>query len=82
MSIYFKRGAYLYAGIPELSEQEFIEKAGGIEELEKLKDYPFISLVLDVGPTRLVGHLYGASVAIVMQAYGHERYQTMEWKKR
>jgi len=76
----FVRGAWLRT-IDELTESKFIEKSGGMEKLERFREYPFVSLVLDnPDEPQLVGHLNGRTIALVMDTHGHQKFQTMEWK--
>ena len=81
MGKYFVKGAWLVTLDEELSEAEFIKKAGGIKKLEPYKMYPFVSIVLD-DPKKvlLVGHIIGGTISLSMQSRGHEKWQTMEWK--
>jgi len=80
MGQYFVDGAWLHSLPSELSERQFIEYAGGIDNLSRFRDYPFVSLILDTSPPMLVGHFEGATIAMAMQQRGHTKYQTMEWK--
>jgi len=77
----FKEGAYLYTLARELSEAEFIKRAGGVEKLEPYKKYPLVTLVLD-DPDKplLVGHNWSRAVALVLQDHGHDQWQTMQWR--
>ena len=76
----FVKEAWLYTLEEELTEDEFIKKIG-IKVLNKLKEYPYVSLILD-NPDEplLVGHTNGRIIALVMQSKGHKLWQTMEWK--
>ena len=79
----FIKGAYLttLSEEEELSEKEFIEKAGGIEKLQKFSMFSFVTLVLD-DPANpfLVGHYNGRTIELALQGYGHKKWQTMEWR--
>jgi len=75
----FKDGAYLYTLGTELSEQDFIKKAGGLEKLGPYKKYPFVSLVLDKeNEGLLVGHINFRAISLAMSS--HILWQTMEWR--
>lgn len=73
----FVKGAWLFTLDKELTEDEFIEKAGGMSKLKEFQQYPFVSLVLDDKP-KLVGHYNGRTIALAMGR--HKLWQTMEWK--
>ena len=74
----FIKGAWLYKLEKELTEIEFIKKAGGLEKLEQFNAFPYVSLILDVpDKPMLVGHNNGRTIALAMN--GHEQWQTMEW---
>ena len=75
----FKRGAWLYTLKKELSEEEFIAEAG-VEKLNRFRDYPFVSIVLDRKPPLVIGHNSGRIIAFVMGENNHKLWQTMEWK--
>lgn len=79
----FKKGAWLYTLVKELSEKEFIEKSGGMSRLNKYKQYKFVSLVLDnlgIKKPLLIGHDYGDTIGVVMSSRNHKNWQTMEWR--
>ena len=77
----FKRGAWLYSLDKPLREDDFIYLAGGVEKLNDLRSYPFVSLVLDdMKNPILIGHRNGRVISIVMNAHGYKKFQTMEWK--
>jgi hypothetical protein len=78
----FVKGAHLLSGInEELTEEEFIKRAG-LKNLKELRNYPYVSLILD-NPKKpiLVGHKHERTIALAMQGRGHKRWQTMEWRK-
>ena len=75
----FVRGAWLFTMPEELSEKEFVEKAGGQAALSPFKGFPYVSLVLDGDKPLLVGHRHGNTIALVMEQHGHRNWQTMEW---
>jgi hypothetical protein len=78
---WFVKGAYLYSTPSELSEEEFIRKAGGIKKILLLRGCPFISLILDNPKTPILsGHRDGRTINIAIRGRGHKLYQTMEWK--
>jgi hypothetical protein len=78
----FVKGAYLYSLDKELSEDEFIKKAGGVEKFMKFRDCPFVSLVLDIPEHPfLVGHAHRRTINLSVAGMGHKLYQTMEWSK-
>lgn len=58
----FKKGAWLYTTDEELTEEEFIRRAGGIEKVNEYKGYPFVSLVFEDGKAELVGHNNGRTI--------------------
>jgi hypothetical protein len=77
----FKPGAYLYSIPKEISENEFISIAGGIDKVMQFKMFPFVSLVLDnPADPFLVGHLHETVISVTMSGMGHKLFQTMEWK--
>jgi hypothetical protein len=77
----FVKGAYLYSTPNELSEKEFIRKAGGIKKLLALKGYPFVSLILDNPKAPILsGHRDGRTINMAISGRGHKLYQTMEWR--
>lgn len=77
----FIKGAWLCSLGKELTEEEFIEKAGGISELSNLKGFPFVSLILDdEKKPQLVGHIDGRTITLALQGKGHTLWQTMEWE--
>lgn len=79
----FIKGAYLCTLETELTEEEFIEKAGGLEKLSAFKKFPFVTLALDIPKSPLlVGHTSGRTVNLVMTGHGFRLYQTMEWKRK
>jgi len=75
--------AWLVHGIdPELTEAEFIQKAGGLARFEAYRKCPFVTLVLDSPETPfLVGHVNGTIISVVMASQGHKAWQTMEWSQ-
>lgn len=77
---YFKKKAWLYSLENELSENEFINLAGGIEALVQYMKFPFVSLVMDFKKPIVVGHTEGRTIALVLKGHGYEKWQTMEWK--
>ena len=76
----FKRGAWLYSLKEQLTEEEFINKAGGLEALDLFRQFPYVSIVLDREKPILVGHNHGHTISIAMQANGCQQWQTMEWR--
>ena len=76
----FKRGAWLHTLGKELTEEQFIEKAGGMEALEHFRQFPYVSIVLDKEIPVLAGHNNGRIIALAMQSNGCQQWQTMEWK--
>ena len=75
----FIRGAWLYSGLDKpLSEKQFIEKAGGIAELNKYRTHLFVSLALDNDEPVIIGHDNGRTIALAMGNW--EKWQTMEWR--
>ena len=78
----FVKGAYLYTLDKELTEEEFIARAGGIEKLNQLREFPFVSLVLDIPEASvLIGHTNARTINLSMTGHGNKLYQTMEWRK-
>jgi hypothetical protein len=79
--MWFVKGAYLYSLKQELTESEFIKRAGGTQKLAPYKRFPFVSLVLD-NPQKplLVGHSNGRTINLVITGHGHKLFQTMEWR--
>ena len=75
----FKKGAWLYTLEDELSEEEFLKEAG-VEKLNKVRNYPVVSIVLDRTPPLVVGHNDGKTISLVMGNNGHKLWQTMEWR--
>ena len=78
----FIRGAYLVSLEKELTEKEFIEKAGGLQKLLRFRSFPLVTLVLD-NPKKplLIGHNSGRTIQLVLESHGHGDWQTMEWKE-
>jgi hypothetical protein len=77
----FKRGAWLYSALEkQLTEDEFIQKAGGLQVLEKFKEFPFVSIIFDGSEPILIGHKHGDTISLNMQSNGCVKWQTMEWK--
>ena len=77
---YFKKGAWLFSLEKEMTEGEFINRAGGIEALTPFLKYQYVSLVVDKTDPVIVGHRDGRTISLAMQEHGHEKWQTMEWK--
>lgn len=81
----FIEGAYLttFSEEDELSETEFIKRAGGLEKLKPFKQYAYVTLVLD-NPKKplLIGHTNGRTISLVLQEHGHKKWQTMEWDEK
>ena len=75
----FKKGAWLYSLEKEMSEEEFIQKAGGMKALKKFKEFPFVSIIFDKGDPIIIGHNQGDTISMNMQSNGSEKWQTMEW---
>lgn len=76
MSKYFVKGAWLYTMDNELSEEEFIERAGGMEQLERFSMYPYVTLFMEGEPV-LRGHTNGRIISLENGKSRH--WQTMEW---
>ncbi len=75
----FVKGAFLYTLSSELMEEEFIERAGGIDQLNPFQKFRFVTLILDDSCNpRLVGHNNGKTIALSLT--GYKQFQTMEWK--
>lgn len=79
MNKQFVKGAWLYTTPEELSESEFIEKAGGKEALKPFSVLPYVTLVLS-DPVQLRGHRNGRIISIQNSDTSHP-WQTMEWKR-
>ena len=80
---YFVKGAWLFTLEKELSEEDFVKLAGGIDKLDIFRSFPFISLVLDEeNKGLLVGHINSRFISAVMFSHGHSLWQTMEWKNK
>jgi len=78
----FAPGAYLYSTPKELSENDFVSTAGGIDKVMAFKMFPFVSLVMDdPADPFLVGHFESSTIKLTMTGRGHRLWQTMEWKK-
>jgi hypothetical protein len=76
----FKPGAYLYSTPKEISENDFVSIAGGIDKVMQFRMFPYVSLVLDNPEDPfLVGHFVGETIKIAMDS--HILWQTMEWMK-
>lgn len=77
----FKPGAYLYSTPKELSENDFVSIAGGIDKVMQFRMFPFVSLIVDdPADPFLVGHTEATTISVVMSGRGHHLWQTMEWK--
>lgn len=75
----FLKGAYLHTLRHELTEDEFVEAAGGMEVLEQTKGSLFVSVVLDDPENaRVVGHGNGRIIPDWMRSRGFRKFQTME----
>ena len=75
----FKNGAWLYKKkkmVRELDEDAFIGLAGGLKEIVKFANYPYVSIILDGSPF-LIGHTNGQDIQDNLKMY--EMWQTMEW---
>ena len=79
-------GAWLHTLERELTEEEWIKKAGGIKKVSDfLNEYgglcTYFSLVLD-NPEKpwMIGHSNGNGIHACMTKAGHIKYQTMELK--
>lgn len=76
----FKKGAWLYSIPEELTEEEFIRRAGGIEKVNAFYGYKYVSLILDKGNAELMGHCDGRTISMLMDSMNVKDYQTMEWR--
>ncbi len=75
----FIKGAYLKTLLYELTEDEFVEAAGGIEVLEQTKGSLFVSVVFDDPENvMVVGHGNGRIISDWMHSRGFRKFQTME----